>query len=168
MIKNKNGFTLVELLVTIAIIGLLSTLATVSLNSARTKARDAKRKNDMNNIMKVMQVYYTSNDGYPVAAVGAEACGDPGIIAPASESEICHGVPLRDAGGDYINTLPQDPVATGNLRYFYDGDSDQDDYCIEVDLEASGDGDADDWFVCRNGTCQPSMLDCDGALNVDN
>ncbi|MEK7139556.1 MAG: prepilin-type N-terminal cleavage/methylation domain-containing protein, partial [Patescibacteria group bacterium] len=40
---KQKGFTLIELLVVIAIIGLLSTLGVVSLNSAREKARDAKR-----------------------------------------------------------------------------------------------------------------------------
>ncbi|MCX6785799.1 MAG: type II secretion system protein [Candidatus Komeilibacteria bacterium] len=41
--RNRKGFTLIELLVVIAIIGLLSSLAVVNLNSARGKARDAKR-----------------------------------------------------------------------------------------------------------------------------
>ncbi len=44
---NKRGFTLIELLVVISIIGLLSSMATVSLNSARVKARDARRLADV-------------------------------------------------------------------------------------------------------------------------
>ena len=44
--KNK-GFTLIELLVVISIIGFLSTLAVVTLNSARMKARDTRRKSDL-------------------------------------------------------------------------------------------------------------------------
>ena len=52
MNKDKKAFTLIELLVVIAIIGLLSTLSIIALNSARAKARDAKRISDV----KQMQV----------------------------------------------------------------------------------------------------------------
>jgi len=48
--KTKKGFTLIELLVVIAIIAILSTLGTLVYQSARTKARDAKRISDVNQI----------------------------------------------------------------------------------------------------------------------
>lgn len=45
--KNKRGFTLIELLVVVSIIGLLSSIVLASLNSARTKAKEAKAKMEM-------------------------------------------------------------------------------------------------------------------------
>ena len=58
---NKRGFTLIELLVVIAIIGLLSSLAVVNLNSARGKARDAKRVNDVKQLSLLIEIAATAN-----------------------------------------------------------------------------------------------------------
>jgi prepilin-type N-terminal cleavage/methylation domain-containing protein len=65
-INKKNGFTLVELLVVISIIGLLSSFAVVSLNSARVKARDALRKGEMAQLRTALSLYYDDNGRYPV------------------------------------------------------------------------------------------------------
>ena len=72
---NKKGFTLIELLVVIAIIGLLSTLAIVALNSARQKARDAKRVADIKQIMTVLEIYYNDNLEYPADVVSGGSIG---------------------------------------------------------------------------------------------
>src|SRR5262245_55524778 len=65
MTKNTRGFTLIELLVVIAIIGILSAVVLVSVNSARSKSRDARRLSDIRQIMTAMEIYYNDNGGYP-------------------------------------------------------------------------------------------------------
>jgi prepilin-type N-terminal cleavage/methylation domain-containing protein len=65
--KNNKGFTLIELLVVIAIIGLLSTLAVVSLNTARAKARDAKRLSDVRQMASILSMDATENESYTLA-----------------------------------------------------------------------------------------------------
>ena len=62
---NKKGFTLIELLVVVAIIGLLSTLSIVALNTARAKARDARRVSDIKQIQTALELYYNDNASYP-------------------------------------------------------------------------------------------------------
>jgi prepilin-type N-terminal cleavage/methylation domain-containing protein len=65
MKTNKEGFTLIELLVVIAIIGLLSTLSILALNTARARARDAKRISDVKQIQTALEMYYNDAGDYP-------------------------------------------------------------------------------------------------------
>lgn len=65
--KDKTkGFTLIELLVVIAIISILSSVVFASLNSARAKARDARRLSDLHQIRNALELYASDNNGaYP-------------------------------------------------------------------------------------------------------
>lgn len=65
--KNSVGFTLIELLVVISIIGLLSSIVLTSVNSARAKARDARRKSDLRTISLALELYYDKYGTYAVA-----------------------------------------------------------------------------------------------------
>lgn len=65
MNKEKEAFSLIELLVVIAIIGLLSTLSVIALNSARAKARDAKRISDVKQMQVALEMYYNDFNDYP-------------------------------------------------------------------------------------------------------
>jgi len=63
--RKQKGFTLIELLVVIAIIGLLASIVIVSLNTARAKARSAKRVADMKAIQTALEMFYDTNNSYP-------------------------------------------------------------------------------------------------------
>jgi len=70
----KKGFTLIELLVVIAIIGLLSSIVLVNMQGVRAKARDAKRLQDMKQIVTALQLYFNKYERYP--NITADACCD--------------------------------------------------------------------------------------------
>lgn len=90
--SNKKGFTLIELLVVVAIIGLLSTLSIVALNTARAKARDARRVSDIKQIQTALELYYNDKAGYPTSTVSLvpDYMGAvPTNPAPTNDGTIC-------------------------------------------------------------------------------
>ena len=60
--KKTRGFTLIELLVVIAIIGILASVVMVSVGSARSKAEDAQKKGDANQLMMAYELCYSSGE----------------------------------------------------------------------------------------------------------
>jgi len=64
-LKSKYGFTLVELLIVIAIFALIANFTMVSLNNARRKSRDAKRMSDIAQLRNALHLYSVNGNGFP-------------------------------------------------------------------------------------------------------
>ncbi|MDO8555060.1 MAG: prepilin-type N-terminal cleavage/methylation domain-containing protein [bacterium] len=140
-IKQK-GFTLIELLVVIAIIGLLSSIVLASLNSARAKARDARRIADLKQISTALEFYYDTNNAYPACRAFSPWNGTHwgNVIGSCLYTAL---VPT------YIQKLSADPVnkegGTGNYLgdnvptdqgYVYDSNGAN--YVLGANLEKGG------------------------------
>ncbi len=103
---DRKGFTLIELLVVIAIIGLLASIVLVSLNSARAKARDVRRKTDMNQIVLALEMYYDSYGSYPsTGGVYWGVCANGGSRDTSGANAYIPGITP-----DYMSVLPLDPL----------------------------------------------------------
>ena len=79
MKQTSRGFTLIELLVVIAIIGILSSVVLASLNSARQKSRDSRRIADVRQLQTAFELYYDSNQSYPVLGTAGNADSVSGV-----------------------------------------------------------------------------------------
>lgn len=67
--SQKRGFTLIEILVASTIIIVVSAIGLVSYAGAQVGARDATRKQDLENVRTVLLLYRTENGFYPIASL---------------------------------------------------------------------------------------------------
>ena len=65
--RSLAGFSLIEIMVVVAIVSLLSAIALVSFESSRQKSRDVKRLSDMTQMATAMELFFNTNKGYPSA-----------------------------------------------------------------------------------------------------
>lgn len=111
--KNNFGFTLIELLVVISIISLLSSVVLSSLSSARMKARDVRRIQDLKQIQIALEMYRNDFGKYPnsftIGCTGSSGAGDwCTSYHPTWNSKF------GDTLKNYISKLPIDPINNGN------------------------------------------------------
>jgi len=100
--NRKKGFTLVELLITIAIIGLLITIVLAGLGLIRSKARDATRIADIKQLNGAIENYFDSCYKFPTD------------IYSSSPSE---GLVPDCKGNIYLSEVPKDPQGE-KYKYF--------------------------------------------------
>ena len=111
---NQKGFTIIELLVVIVIIGILVALALPNLFSAQARGRDSDRKNELKNLQQKLETHFGDEDAYPATLAG---------LTPAPTADETTG-PRSDA-------------------YTYTPAADSQSYTLSADLENDEDKDAD-------------------------
>jgi general secretion pathway protein G len=110
---KQDGFTLIEIMVVILILGLLATIVVQSLRGAADKAKKTKAQADLAEIKTALDRYYLDNGFYPTTDQGLNA-----LVSPPTSGRAA---PNYENGG-YIERLPQDPW--GNPYFFQsDGNS---------------------------------------------
>lgn len=122
MNKKAYGFTIVELLIVIVVIGILAAISIVAYNNVQQKARDSQRAQDIRTIAKALEMYYTDYGEFPNSACGASCPpGKKGGTTVATTADGSWSV-LEDAlVPDYISALPKDPQASTDKDPGYTG-----------------------------------------------
>ncbi len=139
MYRNSRAFTLIELLVVIAIIGMLSAVVLASLNSARASARDAKRKADLQQVAKALDLYYLATGAYPGEYACDSSLGVNLTACPATGTDWDPTSYIHVAlVPTYIADLPVDPLNNTSYYYVYEPQVSGSDYCLAAGLEKGG------------------------------
>jgi prepilin-type N-terminal cleavage/methylation domain-containing protein len=133
--KTQKGFTLIELLVVIAVVGVLASLVLVSLNSARVKSRDAKRKTDLTALQKAIELYYTTNNSYPTT--GGVWFGATGGCGGNHGYTGATGY-IPNLAPNYVGVLPRDPKPSTGQCSGYVYRSDGNNYKLISNVDGSG------------------------------
>jgi len=121
---KRRGFTLMEILVVISLLAILATIIVNSYVSTLKKGRDSRRKQDIEQVSRALELYYADNNVYPAALTW----GDPLVNAAAVPTKL------------YMKELPTDPAKVSTLEYLYETDASGTYYrlytCLENDQDA--------------------------------
>lgn len=140
--KHNDAFTLVELLVSIAVIATIIGLALPNFLGARTRARDARRKGELNQLKTALQLYYNDYKSYPPSGSGGvgklnyiAGCGVDGItLCPASCSVDFAAGATTGCDTVYMTKFPGELGSS----MFYSVDVNGN-FCLKVSLENASD-----------------------------
>jgi len=109
---KRHGFTIVELLIVIVVIGILAAISLVAYSGVQQRGRDSARLSDLSKITKALEMYRTDNGSYPSCSGGTY---QPGTASSFNSVAAC----LTALVPTYLGRLPQDPLNTGSSQYWY-------------------------------------------------
>jgi len=114
--RVEASFTLIELLVVISIIATLASTVLVSLTGTRAKARDARRLQDIDQLVKAIELYYFENETYPGDA------DNGGIqISPKCASDLKNDL----LNAEFSISVPGDPIDDANCNDITSANNDE-------------------------------------------
>ncbi len=107
--KQESGFTIVELLIVIVVIGILAALVLNTFQGVQARARDTERTTDINALHTQFEVYFNDNGFYPTFAVASVPANFPGLDEEA----------VNDPNGNLLVNGALPAPGAGDFRYHF-------------------------------------------------
>lgn len=147
---KKQGLTLIELLIVLAIVGLLISVLVVSFGGPKEQANDARRTADIQQILKAMDLCYDDSD-----------CG-----AGANQYiSTTGGANAVTTIGTYLPSVPIDPVNSSPYQYAWiDNSEDATEYCVYTKLEAPA---TDTWIAVSHKGIRMDLTTNPSTVGID-
>jgi general secretion pathway protein G len=99
-VRGRHGFTLLEVMVVMVILGILAALIVPKIVSRPDEARIIAAKQDIATLMQALKLYRLDNGRYPTTEQGLQAL----VVKPTSDP-----IPANWKAGGYLERLPNDP-----------------------------------------------------------
>ncbi|MBI3638524.1 type II secretion system protein [Candidatus Wolfebacteria bacterium] len=148
-IKTNSGFTLIEILIVVAIIATLASVVLVGLGSFRGRGRDTRRISDLRQIQSALELYYAKNQTYPDFPVNFSDPSTSGWLA-FSNALITAGIG--------VSNLSNDPLKSQSYAYGTNGQS----YVLGAKLEDENSSALKD--SVKGGGNDTFGVDCSGSV----
>jgi prepilin-type N-terminal cleavage/methylation domain-containing protein len=159
----KKGFTLIEILIVVAIIGIMSAIVLAYMDGARAKGRDARRIAEIKQIEQALEVYFDSCSRYPTP----DPVGGPLVGGSLYSNRIPTSLQIDCSGNKILNSLPVDPQNNGTYYYRYYVTSSPVRYhvCAQLELGYAGGAGKSGAPVMTNPDPNHPADTCNGTLN---
>ncbi len=110
-----RGFTLIEVMVSVAILAIIASMGIVAFSQFQVIGRDTKRKSDLRAMAQALKLYSEVNKGYPCTGdTGSKQFSTEGDYWITDAFQGGCGSSVEPFDATYINPLPKDPINSGN------------------------------------------------------
>ena len=131
--QGGKGFTLIEILIVVAIIAILASVVLIGLGPTQQAGRDARRISDLRQIQNGLELYFNKCGYYPGDAVAGSCAGHAHVATTGYNGGATTAKAALTGSAIGINSVPDDP--NSSQHYVYRTDAGGSTYLLEATLE---------------------------------